>query len=64
MLRRLSSFCFASTLFFGGLYVLVSLIFFSQRFYVLMPAASGFFSFIGAYWLWEDFVSPRFKKGS
>jgi hypothetical protein len=64
MIRRLISFCFASHLLFGGLYFLVSVLFFSPRFYVWMPVASAFFAFIGGYWLWEDFVSPKFKKGN
>jgi hypothetical protein len=64
MIRRLISFCFASALFFGGLYFLVSLIFFSHGYYLWMPAASGFFAFIGGYWLWEDFVSPKLNKGN
>jgi hypothetical protein len=64
MIRRSISFCFASALFLGGLYFLVSLLFFSSGFYVWMITASGFFSFIGGYWLWEDFVVPRFNRGS
>jgi hypothetical protein len=63
MIRKVISFCVASALFLGGLYYLIGLLFFSAGFYFWMPAAAGMIAFLGGYWLWEDFISPRFKKG-
>ena len=64
MIRRLISFCCATALCVGGLYFLLNLLLFSERFYVWMATASGFVAFLGGYWLWEDFVSSKFTKGS
>lgn len=64
MIRRVISLCVASALFLGGLYFLISLIFFSNGFYFWMPAAAGMIAFLGGYWLWEDFVSPKLNKRS
>ncbi len=61
-MRRLISFLFASALLGTGLYFFVYLLFVSEGFYVWMPAAAATFGFLGASWLWEDFVSPHLGK--
>lgn len=58
-MRKFLTFAVGTVLLLGGLWVLIEQLFFSPVIHFLAVASAGFFGFIGAYLLWDDFVSPR-----
>lgn len=63
-MRKLLIFAVGMVLLVGGLWVLIQQLFFSPVIHFIAVASAGFFGFIGAYLLWEDFVAPRLADRS
>jgi hypothetical protein len=60
-MRRIISFIVAIGVFGGGVWIAFQQLFISTEIKFLWVYSAGFFAFIGAYWLWADFVSPLVK---
>jgi hypothetical protein len=71
-MRKIISFCVASTMLGGGIYLGMYLIGFlfwpsptvttPQKLPIFIFVASAFPIFLGGYWLWIDFVAPAFGR--
>jgi hypothetical protein len=72
-MRKIISFCVASTMFFGGVYLWIYLLGFlflpgstvsapPQKRPIMIFVGSAFLIFLGGYWLWTDFIAPAFRR--
>ena len=64
MIRRLLSFCVATGLVIGGLYLLVIHVLYSDVIRGLNLLVCGMLIGVGGFWLWEDFIRPKAKDTS
>jgi hypothetical protein len=56
--RRTINFLFALALTVAGFGGLIYLVLFADGWRGFMPIGAGFIGFLGAYWLWADFIKP------
>jgi hypothetical protein len=64
MVRQVISFILASALFVGGTGFALMFLFTPGRTILWFPYGAGFCGFVGAAWLWADFIAPLFgRKG-
>ena len=62
MMRRVLSFCVATGLVFGGLYLLVIHVLYSDVIRGLNLLVCGMLIGVGGFWLWEDFIRPKSER--
>ncbi len=59
-IRRVMSFIFALLVFAGSFIFLFFQLFISTKIWVWPTAGSGMILFAACYWLWQDFIRPRY----
>lgn len=62
MMRRVLSFCVATGLVIGGLYLLVIHVLYSDVIRGLNLLVCGMLIGVGGFWLWEDFIRPKSER--